>query len=226
MGFGPAIDAHDTVIRVNRLPTQSDAVDFGSKTSVYFTGHVKEKKVTFSESGITAQYIGGSTEACSIANGSGCPFASLVFNKPLHREARLVIDFWNGSSFAWGQATPEAQQGAVDIFQQRWNWARKPNRSDILEPTSGFTAIVLFVPICERFTMYGFGGSGTADGHPLHAIKHDVTKEHDLMKEFVDGRFMNEHRPKLGRFPSELLLQCVVAKSKAGCIKHVKPAGV
>jgi len=85
---------------------------------------------------------------------------------------------------------------------------------------------VLFVPICERLTLYGFGGSGTADGHALHAVKHDIEKEHVLTKEFVDGRFMNEGRPKLDRFPSESLLQCVFTKSQAGCIRHVKPAGM
>jgi len=208
------------------VPTEEHEGDFGSKTSIYFTGHVKEKAITFTEKSITSQFIGGSTEKCEIATGTGCPFGSLVFNKPVHREARFTIDLWHGSSFAWGQTTFETQQAALDIFQQRWNFARKPNRSDLLEPTSGFVAIILFVPLCERVTLYGFGGENTADGHKLHEIKHNVSKEHLLLNEFVDGSFVNAGRAPLDRRSSESLLQCIVAKSQGKCITHVKPTAV
>eukprot|EP00971_Amphidinium_carterae_P063835 1263638-Amphidinium_carterae.1 len=43
-GYGEEVDAHDTVVRVNRLPTESFFGDFGQRTSILFGGKYLERQ--------------------------------------------------------------------------------------------------------------------------------------------------------------------------------------
>merc|ERR1711972_252030 len=53
-------------------------------------------------------------------------------------------------------------------------------------PTTGLQALFTFVLMCSKIDIFGFSGSGTADGHGV-SKKHSLKREHTILKNFFSG---------------------------------------
>lgn len=143
-GHGEVIDEHKTVIRINRLPRAEDKSDFGSRTDIIYLNKVLSRagNVTF---------LGGETIKC-VKGGKRCQFgAAIIKSKPRNNS------FWYKAPF------PVAEQNEL---------LRRALKSivpvDQVIPSSGFESFMTFVPMCDKLTVYGFGGTtATADGHSV-----------------------------------------------------------
>merc|ERR1711920_714104 len=66
--LGAEIDRHDTVIRINRMPTEKYFADFGQRTDVYFCHNKNVEK-----SGFSVQFMDGEWRQCgSVPNRTVC----------------------------------------------------------------------------------------------------------------------------------------------------------
>lgn len=213
---GQEIDAHDTVIRVNRLPSAEYYDDFGKKTDIYFAepGMRMLKVDGYATTFLGGKNFGGSESKCLFASGKmegdlspleesddedvDCPFASIVFKGTdaeqygLSWKSRFPEDEpgWNvtKSSIPMGYQS-SGVNSAAGLF----------SGLEHAEPTSGFQALLTFAPICSSLTVYGFTGTSTSDQHAI-SEKHDMVIEHywesRLQRGSVPGQLSE---PKFGR---------------------------
>lgn len=168
-GHGPDIDKHDTVIRVNRIPTSEYFADFGSKTNIFFGNVYVWKKGHI-------QLFGGAYKEVA-RNHSGL-FSSLVMNSwkppPNWREISQV---WNQAPYPVGHPANWVMEFAFHLK------AAHPL------PTAGLFALLTFAPICDYVQIYGFGGGlETVDNHTMNLYhKHDINAEHALVDRIANG---------------------------------------
>jgi len=172
-GHGPEIDKHDTVIRVNRLPSEEFYKDFGSKTSVYFVN------LLIARAGWSV-LMGGSQVNCSKAGTAGCDFEMVVLKalKPTRDEWDLSLRYWDGTSpFPTGVQLEWIAEAATAL---PYYWGK-------FYPSTGFLAFLTFAPLCKHLTLYGFGGATTAaDGHPMTG-SHNITLDNMYIDYISDG---------------------------------------
>jgi len=200
---GAEIDSHDTVIRVNRLPSPDFFADFGTRTDVYFAepGMRMLGKVSYSTTFLGGADFNGSPSWCSFRSGGlegnlsvlklntsdgvPCPAASIVF-KGTDSE---------GYNLTWEERFPEEAPGwnltASEI--PLWHQSSRINGAVRLfpglmnfEPTSGFQALMTFGPICSSLTLYGFTGGSTGDNHNVSS-QHDLSLEHFWLRRLEQG---------------------------------------
>jgi hypothetical protein len=186
-GKGPAIDAHDTVIRVNRVPTEEFWSDFGQRTDILFTSAMSDERPAFIKTGQRYTKLGrGGKALCPFVSDSSlepCPFKSLVL-KDADEKTR------------WEKLYPENSAGWLPNASQ-FPIARESRIAgsfiwqlvDGKRPTTGFHAFLLFTALCDRLSLYGFSGKSTADGHPIKERFHNVTREHEIIAQVAAGTF-------------------------------------
>jgi len=204
--LGEEIDKHDTVIRVNRIPTPEYSADFGNRTDILFTGAMAQGRPTFRPAGQSYQDFGGTLRACPWL-GQDCPFRTVVLKAGDRYEC--------GSSFEkrfppWSPGWVPSPSDIVVAHQTdelntlaylllRYDEYR--NR-----PTNGFQAFLTFAYACERLDTYGFSGRGTADSHAVSPI-HSMDREHHVMRRISEDRF-----PKTARRVSDHFKSCLRGK--------------
>lgn len=197
-GRGAEIDAHDFVVRVNRLPTKPFFEDFGAKTSVLFSlaqGYIHGK-------GRVAVMAKGSDVATHVAKcnvprdqlSELCHFDALMlwsfsFNSSDHgktgtaKSVRDILSVWNETDIPIGFPTMEVRESAQLMLTAN-------GLEEGHQPTSGFMAVATFAPVCDKLTLYGFAGKGkgdeSADGHPV-STRHEYSLEHSLINRIMNG---------------------------------------
>lgn len=168
-GYGPDIDKHDTVIRVNRVPTPEYFADFGNKTSIFFGNVYVWKKGQI-------QLFGG-TQKKVVANNSGF-FSSLVMNswKPAP-DWKRIHKVWSQAHYPVGHTADWVMDFAFHLK------VAHPL------PTAGLFALLTFAPICDYMRIYGFGGGlKTADHHTMNLYHaHNIIAEHALVDRIANG---------------------------------------
>eukprot|EP00747_Dinoflagellata_sp_TGD_P165039 gnl/TRDRNA2_/TRDRNA2_185816_c0_seq1.p1 gnl/TRDRNA2_/TRDRNA2_185816_c0~~gnl/TRDRNA2_/TRDRNA2_185816_c0_seq1.p1 ORF type:complete len:356 (+),score=61.89 gnl/TRDRNA2_/TRDRNA2_185816_c0_seq1:103-1170(+) len=188
-GHGDQIDKHDTVIRVNRLPTRRFNKDFGKKTDVLFMNRWIEYKGSLTRIEMMGEKGEEGRQFCNHRTRSGCPFKSLVFS---------------GGAAPHGWHVPEEQ-----LVRKGW-WRSAGNttlpighQTDLIShvayffpaldgkvPSGGFKAFLTFAPVCDSLTMYGYSSKPhraiAADGHGAW-WRHNYKAEHQLMSKIANG---------------------------------------
>merc|ERR1719215_2345850 len=184
-GLGKRIDKHDTIIRVNRIPTSKYKKDFGSRTDILFSGAVSEAHPRFSKKGFQYKKMGGGHETCSFKAGKDkkrCPFEALVMKGSDYPEVKK----------RWEQQYPVEEKGwqpSSSVFPVGYQSDATNSLAFAMckkRPTGGFQAFLLFATICDSLSLYGFSGGLTADKHAMSSL-HDLSDEHALYKRIADG---------------------------------------
>jgi hypothetical protein len=174
--FGTYIDAHDLVIRVNRLPlTGNMSVDIGNRTDVWFSKlcRVKVKGLEFQVIGKTGVY-----QQCSYAgwlrDRQICPFKAFVF-RYAHGTGVGKIDSCRKNLRYVNRAAARADfaigEERADTFKAAFRIA--PN------PTTGLHAVLTSRSLCASISLFGFSGNG----HPLK--NHEIEKEHQVLRKMA-----------------------------------------
>lgn len=160
-GRGPDIDGHDTVIRVNRVPTPAFFGDFGNKTSIFFGNSYARRG--------SVRLFGGAWQP--VARDSRGLFSRLVMN------SWVPPPNWTNVSKVWRDAPYPV--GYVADWVMRYAFAFTASHP---LPTAGLFALLAFAPVCDRLDIYGFGGLDTADHHVMNVHHvHDINAEHALI---------------------------------------------
>lgn len=176
-GRGSIIDAHDVVVRINRVMHAGGlAGDLGARTDVYFTKLCRAQVRDWRAPLVLELQADDGVEGrrCSLAGEQRCPFSAFVFMA--HGKGRTCRRRrWLDTSLARAAATAQIVLGEQDP-------AAYDAAAKILGalPTMGFHAIYTLRPICGSLTLFGFAGNVTLDGHPI-TTDHDLAREHALL---------------------------------------------
>lgn len=190
-GYGGEIDKHDTVIRVNRLPTKRFFKDFGRKTNVYFANpyFLKDKACLR----YPVQFLGGGAYNCNLTGTRQCGFDAMMWKGAdwPYRHKTWQQQFApkcqvTCHSFPCAVQTDKLNRAAYQVL----NLGSK-------EPTTGFHAFLTLAPICTSLRLYGFGGGmKTADNHGM-LQSHGYAVEWAFWKRISKGLLSLKKAPKL-----------------------------
>lgn len=221
-GHGHDIDAHGTVIRMNRLPVSKYAEDHGRRTDVLMVNHWEQRHGKVALMGPSRKHCGGSP-ACAenidcTKGGVNCNFRALItrgwdgcnragkYCKGVLEELHRV---WGAAPFAVGMQHPNISAAAGKLL----------HKTIPTTPSTGFQALITFAPICDSVTLYGMaGGSKTADNHKEEK-QHSFTMEHLLIERLASGLMFQHDWPKARLGPN---LSTSWLQEHMGSIKLVK----
>jgi len=209
--LGPEIDAHDVVVRVNRLPIMAQypigdvrrdkmRLDLGWRTDILYRG------VLFPSEVANEVKVEGLCNACGIGGyawGAVCParfetprglsnstescsFCTMVsaFDNRAHIWAdieRIVSEHGDQQHMLIGRAKPPI------MTEPRSSWNNLKNAKGTIRPSSGFSIFLVLVHACDDLTLYGFQDTAhpaTMDGHALSG-SHVLKAEHAQMREIL-----------------------------------------
>ncbi|KAL1520707.1 hypothetical protein AB1Y20_022276 [Prymnesium parvum] len=206
--FGAQIDAHDVVVRVNRMFDASVdsfsalARKLGRRTDIFFQDSCDHNSDDFE-----FRHVGGDWESCRPPEKS-CPFGSIVYRgNTASSEPLCTGETQNGEALRRKAASSIIAVGieadiVVDSVLQFRELRVEGGGGDSSdgddandnEPTTGLHAVVLFGLACKSVDLYAFGGDGTIDGHTISA-DHGLAMEHELLSS------LSNHRP-IANMPS------------------------
>mmetsp|Transcript_117983 Transcript_117983/g.333722 ORF Transcript_117983/g.333722 Transcript_117983/m.333722 type:complete len:455 (+) Transcript_117983:112-1476(+) len=216
--LGPEIDRHDTVIRVNRLPSPRFFADFGRKTDVYFV----QLMALHDCKRFKDMFLGSAPDqTCEFRGARPCSYGTLVF-KPESWDPRESKK--NRAPFPRFEPNCSLVCDAPGLVcgEEEWHLHTAVARFPALGrhvPTSGFEAFFTFAPICKSTRLYGFSGSGTADGHLHNEQTHDYNAEHDVLGRIAQGTLADSQWERNAQMPtgvSAWLRQCLTERARAG----------
>lgn len=188
---GADIDSHDTVIRVNRLPTTQYFADFGKRTDVLFGNYWEagHGMVTL---------MGPASKNCSHAKGAVECDTSIRCDQggPMCSFSTLIVKMRNASpstrkymSRRWAHAPYPVASAKEEVFDVAGSLLPGVDR-----PSAGFVAFLTFAPLCRTLKVFGFAGRTTADGHPM-ATSHNFDLEHSVLALLSRGMAPTEAGP-------------------------------
>jgi len=222
--LGEQIDSHDTVVRVNRLPTEAFVADFGKRATILFSGKYLEKQPQ-------VDLMGGGSLDCSLQDNP-CGLEALIVKGPVSPEGRSGISCivmkmmrmpewphlpacWYTFTSVWARA-PLAVGSQLDslgwttvnfpVFERHrersWleYFLKGPTKSRTYAST-GFFALLTFAPICDSMSLYGFRSKtpgrsdATSDGHRPTVNHGGFLFEHALLRRLVNGSVGKEDFP-------------------------------
>jgi len=171
---GKEINEHEVIIRINRVPIREFAADFGYRTDMLFGNSYEAGHgvVTFMGDNTTDCddpdcYV---TVDCSSSENIICARIVMVFKHNTHDTKGV----WSTSYAQVGEQHGNISDAVHEFLPD-------------FSPSSGFHALMTFIPLCEKMKLYGFAGDATtADGHPEEEM-HDFEAEHDLLDRLEAG---------------------------------------
>jgi len=164
LGRRPEIDAHHTVIRVNRLPTPEAYIDLGDKSDILFQNLSNTRDVAKGQQGFRWDHV---------------QFSQWILESPCDSSARAeletaVMPFANKSKFAVGI---QKQVHADLICAMRDAHGDPPK-------TTEFYAFIIFSQICDYLEIYGFAPHTGPGG--VESINYaDHAADFELMKSII-----------------------------------------
>lgn len=172
---GDEIDSYDTVIRMNRIPRGDDIQrDLGNKTDVLF---INVKHPTDEAVELLLRKGGSSPPRASCRELDNCRSAAIVLRSMNgHCDPRRLAE-------SWGRSHPFIACVRRNIAGISWGFSKIRGYT----PSTGFVAFVTFLPLCQELDLFGFEGTGTADGHGEWG-GHDLGVEHGIQDAIVAGK--------------------------------------
>ena len=181
-GLGHAIDSFDTVIRVNRLPTQSLSLDLGHKVTILFASReavkVNSTHIFYTE---TEGHGAKPKHVCQRGfNGSpACQFKFLVIRDDTMNLGDDALGPTVMPEILTQQFLPEVSEATRRIISD--------------QPTTGFHAFLTMAHACDSMRLFGFGpDNATIDGHMETwrlQTSSSLTKEHEFYSAMSTGNF-------------------------------------
>ena len=172
-GLGALIEAHDLVVRVNRVAELAEQ-HVGNRTDVLFS---KLSRYDERRSLLTPSKDQGRKSApCALiaSRSPKCPFRAFVLRGGgAGFETRKLASLKN-----------EARHSYLGLgFQQPdvYDAVRRMAGTNYSDATTGFHAVLTFRAICGRMSLFGFTGNTTFDGHAI--TNHMLDREHMLLHE-------------------------------------------
>lgn len=172
---GPEIDTHGTVVRVNRLPTNKYYADFGKRTEIV----ILDKKLSMAK---TIQHLGDThlTQGfqCEATEKQCSNFSVIITTVGIEDtdERHKIQGEWAHAPVPIGEISPLPHLVADGI----------PTMENVV-PSTGFKAFLAFASVCNKLTVYGFGGTKkTADGHKVVVASADENHDFELENRIID----------------------------------------
>jgi hypothetical protein len=190
-GIGGLIDMHDTVIRVNRVPSEAYFSDLGSKTDVFYSNSATD---TY-PSGELGVWITKMRKGLSVGEKLYCPFKPTAFpgNCPfahfvVARSTKYGSDRI-GDRIDMPFRIPDYLQPPFDVSHpslalETFYWNSAPMQG--YYTSGGLKAFFTVAPMCDSITLYGFAGSGNVDNHTIDTV-HSFDTEHEWLHRIAAG---------------------------------------
>lgn len=180
-GAGVHIDTYDTVIRVNHFSSPSSAADFGQKTDLLFLSNA-----TALDNDSVTLVRGGTEKDMSVSCGQDlvdCRQAAIVVRGDWSCNVSRLVEVWGLDHSLVG--CPHR-----NISDVAWGMKMFHGPGQRFEPSTGFQALLTFLPLCRNLDLFGFGGNETADGHTDFDI-HSVELENQVEEMISDNAWGN-----------------------------------
>lgn len=187
--LGASIDAHDTVVRVNRIghDTPEEAVDLGSRTDVLFSTlcNVKPEARLWVQLPGTWRDVSKAHMTCNLRTAEGCKFKTLALRgTTTNTTCGRHLQRLRGPPLAVPVAVEEAR-----LVHEATTMVRMAAGMHSVEPSTGFHAMLTMAMHCKRLTVYGFDGDSSYDGHCI-TPEHRLDIEHMIMQQLVHGQIV------------------------------------
>jgi len=165
-GARAQIDAYDTVIRLNRMPSASVASDFGTKTDVFFMNHPASRF----EAVEMLQREGMKPRRTSCRDMDNCKAAAILQRGDNHcSPQKMASQYWGWDHSMIGCVRPNVSLTAYGF-----------KHLEGFQPSTGFQAFLALLPLCQELDLFGFGGNATADDHFEWSGHNRLHKEHRI----------------------------------------------
>ena len=189
-GLGSEIDAHDTVVHVNKIPTEALWADMGNRTDVLFNTLCAVHEVDHSDLwpddteqwpdiGIRIGMQGGDQEIECSSRGDCWGIKAVIFRNYNRdscggdRSASWIKEAARNSHFALGFS--------ADFISTAAHYLQREGSPYCCDPSTGFHAALTMAFACESVQLFGFGGDSTIDGHHGGNVGHGIEAEHALL---------------------------------------------
>lgn len=180
---GSEIDTYGTVIRVNRVPTKDYYLDFGKKTDIV----ILNKKLSINK---TIEHLGDEHLRqgfqCDTTEKQCSNFSVIINTIDRGWQREWIRQVWARAPIPIGEISPLPHLVADDL----------PSMKRTV-PSTGFKAFLAFASMCDKLTLYGFGGGmKTADGHKVEVAlggeHHDFEAENLIIDKIANGTMRNK----------------------------------
>lgn len=196
---GEEINSHDVVVRVNRIfhpslnygdPNLSTQY-LGNRTDIYFLDRCGAGKEDDDEDedGFRYLLLGGGEGQCHSypVHPRDCPFRALVYRGNTDRSNG---DDCVGETNDIGPLADKARRSHIPIGIQNdrsVDWVVDLIGYPATNPTTGFHAFLTLALSCKTLDLYGYNGTGSADGHiaQLGWGNHNIVKEHQIIGSII-----------------------------------------
>jgi hypothetical protein len=191
-GIGGQIDQHDTVIRVNRVPSEPYFSDLGAKTDVFYSNSATDTYPA-GEIGVwvTKMVEGlaiGEKIWCRFEHPIGlpesCPFRHLI----VARSTKYGLDRVgerDGTPFRIeNDNQPPFAVSHPSLALETFYWNAAPMQGFYI--SGGLKGFFTVAPMCSSITLYGFAGSGNVDNHSIDTV-HSFETEHEWLHRIAVG---------------------------------------
>lgn len=191
-GIGDQIDQHDTVIRVNRVPSELYFSDLGAKTDVFYSNSATD---TY-PAGELGVWVTRMVEGLSIGEKlwcrfedpigipENCPFRHLI----VARSTKYGLDRVgerDGMPFTIEDDNqPPFAVSHPSLALEAFYWNTAPMQGFYI--SGGLKAFFTVAPMCDSITLYGFAGSGNVDNHTIDTV-HSFETEHEWLHRIAVG---------------------------------------
>jgi len=196
--LGDAIDAHDTVVRVNRLPVANLTAHVGSKTSILYGNIVSDRVSLLQKAYYKAESFTNVPDPLH-HDRLQCPYIYDNATNPCNFDNLVLNSGMLDIGVRWRDVFPEDAPGfrpdksvfpighqslkAMDAVRVLEEFVFQYGKKGRKRGTSGLHALFTFGPLCEEVDMYGFGGSHkySVDAHKSNGKWHNYDVEHSFM---------------------------------------------
>lgn len=173
-GKGPQIDAHQWVLRLNRIPTAHFYRDFGARTDVLFLNCLRFRTGTVEHMGppphrCSNKYTCWKVSdlfACENRTQAGCNLSSVII-RPGCRDAARRKELWSKAFFPVGMQLFDLEATLQDMLQ-------------VKAVSTGLLATFTAASICKSVTLYGFVGTHGLHWHTMES-DYNLTVEHEFL---------------------------------------------
>jgi len=191
-GMGGRINMHDTVIRVNRIPSEPYYSDLGSKTTIFYSNSATDTYPS-GKSGVWVTKIKPGSKVgdkmwCQFQNPNAikgsCPFEQLIVARSTKYGSDRILEKRNQSFGIPNYNQPPFSVSHPSLALETFYWNSAPMVG--YYTSGGLKAFFTIAPMCDSMTLYGFIGSGNIDNHVIDTV-HNFDIEHEWYQRMAVG---------------------------------------